>query len=401
MKEAIHHGLMGILKLLAKLLPIPRPIAFTGEGAARKLCAAIAQMGSRHVLLVTDATLVGLGLHEETVAALEEGGVEVTIFDGVEPDPTDVQVRAGLTCLHDAGCDAVLAFGGGSPIDAAKVISVLATHPVPIRKLVGFLKIKRPGLPFFAIPTTAGTGSEVTVAAVISDPETHLKTPVIDPKLVPQMTALDPTLMAGMPPAVTADTGLDALTHALEAYLSRNAMPETDGFARAAVRLIFAHLPRAWADGRDLVAREAMAMASFYAGLAFTKASVGYMHAIAHSFGAHYGTPHGRANAIVMPHILEFSKGPAAGRLAELARVLDLGSTEQTEDELAEQFLVEVRALLTGLEIPDHLDDLRRTDIPQIASEALKEGHYNYPVPRYMHRQQCEQILADMLPTGA
>ena len=394
----MHRLLMRLLKLLAKLLPIPRPVLFSGEGSARRLCEAVAQMGTRRVLLVTDATLVALGMHEEVVATLEGSGVEVTVFDGVEPDPTYTQVDAGLARLQTARCDAVLALGGGSPIDAAKVISVLATHPVPVRKLVGFLKVKRPGLPLYAIPTTAGTGSEVTVAAVVSDPGTHLKTPVIDPKLVPQMAALDPVLMAGMPPAVTADTGLDALTHAIEAYLSRNATPETDGFARAAVRLIFANLPRAYSDGSDLAAREAMAMASYYAGLAFTKTSVGYIHAIAHSFGAHYGTPHGRANAIAMPHVLEFSRRPAAARLAELARVLDLGREGATDDDLAERCIAEIRTLLAGLDIPDHLEALQRSDIPQIAREALREGHYNYPVPRYMDRDQCERLLSDMLP---
>ena len=230
---------------------------------------------------------------------------------------------------------------------------------------------------------------------MLSDPETHLKTPVVDPKLVPRMAALDPLLMAGMPPAVTADTGMDALTHAVESYLSRNATPETDAFARAAVRLSFEYLPRAWADGTDMEAREAMALASCYGGLAFTKTSVGYVHAIAHSFGAHYGTPHGRANAIVMPRVLEFSKGPAAKRLAELAAVLGLEGG--SDEDLAAAFIAEVRKLIGGLGIPERLESLEREDIPKIATEALREAHYNYPVPRYMNREQCERLLGDMV----
>ncbi len=396
MKKTAHYALMRTLKLLAKVLVIPRPVLFTGEGAALKLCEAVAQMGARHVLLVTDEVLVSLGLHTSLVEALGHHGVTTTIYDGVRPDPTYTQVEDGLALLRGKGCDAVVALGGGSPIDAAKVISVMATNPKPVRKLIGFLKVRKPGLPLYAVPTTAGTGSEVTVAAVLSDPETHLKTPIIDTHLVPQMAALDPILMAGMPPAVTADTGLDALTHGVEAYLSRNATPETDRFALAAIRLVFDNLPKAYADGNDLAARSAMAMASFYAGLAFTKTSVGYIHAIAHSFGAHYGVPHGRANAIVMPHVLEFSKGPAEQRLAEMALALGLGAEPKAE--LATRFIATARSLIQELGVPDRLESLRREDIPEIATEALREGHYNYPVPRYMNRKQCERLIAHMLP---
>lgn len=397
LNRIIHSLIIGVLRFLAIVLPIPRPVLFVGEGASLKLCKAVVQMGAQHVLLVTDSRLVSLGLHKSIVAELDRLGMTTTVYDGVKPDPTYDQVAAGLALLRERGCDAVIALGGGSPIDAAKMISVMATNNMPIEKFVGFLKVKKPGLPLAVIPTTAGTGSEVTVASVVSHPETHLKTPVIDPKLVPSMAALDPLLMVGMPPAVTADTGLDALTHAIESYISVNSMPDTEAFARAAVRLVFENLPRAHADGGDLAAREGMAMASFYAGLAFTKTSVGYVHAIAHSFGAHYGTVHGRANAIVMPHVLEYSKQPAARRLAELARALGLEGASDAE--LADRFIAEVRRLIASLDVPDQLDSLKREDIPQIATEALHEGHYNYPVPRYMNRADCERVLAGMLPS--
>ena len=394
-KRTLHRLIMRVLRLLAKVINIPRPVLLTGAGSSLRLCDAVAQMGARHVLLVTDADLVSLGMPQPIVDALAGHGVETTIFDGVKPDPSYRQVERGVTVLKEAGCDAVLALGGGSPIDAAKMISVRATHDVALRKLVGFFKVRKPPLPLYAVPTTAGTGSEVTVAAVISDPETHLKTPVIDPKLVPRMAALDPGLMTGLPKAITADTGMDALTHAVEAYLSRNATAETDSLALAAVRMIFDNLPRAYADGADLAAREAMALASCYAGLAFTRASVGYIHAVAHSFGAHYNTPHGRANAIVMPHVLELSKGPAARRMAELAAAL--GHEAGSDAELADAFIADVRELAAKLDIPDRLASLKREDIPQIATEALREAHYNYPVPRYFSRAQCEQLLADLL----
>lgn len=388
------------LKLLAKVLAIPQPVLFSGEGAAEKLCEAAAQMGARHVLLVTDEVLVSLGLPTRITEALERHGVAATVYDGVRPDPTYTQAEEGLALLREKDCDAVIALGGGSPIDVAKVISVMATNAKPIHKLLGFLKVRQLGLPLYAIPTTSGTGSEVTVAAVLSDPETHLKTQIIDTKLVPQMAALDPTLMAGMPPAVTADTGLDALTHAVESYLSRNSTAETERFALAAIRMIFENLPQAYADGQDLAARSAMAMASFYAGMAFTRTSVGYVHAIAHSLGAHYGVPHGRANAIVMPRVLRFSKRPAQQRLAEMATALGLGEADESTDALAERFIARTEELIRGLDVPDRVEALQRDDIPQIADEALREGHYNYPVPRYMSRQQCEHLIADMLPAG-
>ncbi len=386
---------MNVIKLLAKVLAIPRPVILTGSGSSLRLCAAVADMGARHVLLVTDADLVALGMTGPIVEALAGHGVETTIFDGVTPDPTYLQVERGVAVLKEAGCDAVLALGGGSPIDAAKMIGARATNDKALGKLTGFLKVRNPPLPLFAVPTTAGTGSEVTLAAVVSDPETHQKTPVIDPKLVPRVAALDPALMTSLPKSVTADTGLDALTHAVEAYISRSSTPETDCLARAAVRMIFDSLPRAWADGGDLEAREAMALASCYAGLAFTRASVGHIHSIAHSFGAHYNTPHGRANAIVMPHVLEFSKGPAQQRLAELARAL--GHDDGSDAELAAAFIAAVRQLINRFGIPDRLDSLRREDIPAIAAEALRETHYTYPVPRYPSRAQCEQLLTAML----
>jgi alcohol dehydrogenase len=257
------------------------------------------------------------------------------------------------------------------------------------------MKVKRAPMPLFAIPTTAGTGSEVTLAAVVSDTDTHAKKFFADPKLLPLMTALDPSLMTGLPAPITAATGMDALTHAVESFLSRLSNETTEKYAEISVRLVFGNLPVACTDGNDLEARKAMALASYYGGLAFTRTSVGYVHAIAHTFGAYYRTPHGLANAIALPHVLEFSKEAGESRLARLA---DLIGCEGTSDrDKAEKFIEAVRDLMTKIGIPPTLDALVESDIAPIAKQAVGEAHLNYPVPRYMSQQQCEQLLRQML----
>jgi alcohol dehydrogenase class IV len=398
LKRTLHAAAMGLGGVFSKLLPDRVPVTFVGSHAADELCGAIAQTGIAKLLLVSDAVLVELGLVERIGAALDAAGLPHSIYAGVEPDPTTDQVEAGLAQLTREGCDAVLALGGGSPMDAAKVIAAAAANGGDVQKLQGMFKVRRPPLPLFAIPTTAGTGSEGTVAAVVSDPQSHAKKFFIDPKLLPAMAALDPTLMTGLPPDATAATGMDALTHAVESFIARTSNAQTEAWARTAVRLIFANLPRAYADGEDLEARKAMALASFYAGLAFTRTSVGYVHAIAHSFGALYRTPHGLANAIALPRVLEFSLGPAAPRLARLAELLGLEGADA--DARARVFISAVRDLMGRVGIPQTLDALRGDDIPRIARQALGEAHLNYPVPRYMSQAECEGLLRQMLASG-
>ncbi|MDT8409120.1 MAG: iron-containing alcohol dehydrogenase [Wenzhouxiangellaceae bacterium] len=396
MLTLVYRARMLALKGLVMLMPAPRPMLFVGADSTRELNRAIARFGARHVFIVTDATLVELGIIEPIVKHLASLDVRTTVFDRVEPDPDFALIDAGAAELESAGCDAVLGVGGGSPMDAAKVIAARVTGNKPAAELTGIMKLKAPPLPIYAIPTTAGSGSEVTIAAVLSDREAQLKKPVVDPKLVPIAAALDPKLMLGLPPGMTAATGMDAMTHAVESYLSRHAAPDTDRLALAAVRMITRHLPRAYADGSDIEAREAMAIAASYAGSAFTRANVGYIHAIAHQFGARYHTPHGLANAIVMPQVLDYTRPSAEKRMADLARAADVEG--QTDAELADGFIQRIRDLNGELGIPDHLADLRRADVPAIAATALKEAHNLYPVPRYMNRRCCEALITRMLP---
>jgi len=392
-----YQSLMKTLKGVIKTLPFPKPTLFTGPGASLELCDAIALMGVRKLLIVTDGMLVKIGLLKGLEARLEKLGVRYVIYDGILPDPTIDQIEGGLKILRRERCQAILAVGGGSPIDAAKVIAARATNNKPVSKMEGMFKVFSAPMPLYVIPTTAGTGSEVTIAAVVSDPKKKKKSPIMDPKLVPMMAALDGALMTGLPPHVTAATGMDALTHAVEAYLSANALPETDGYALAATRLIMNNLPTAVANGKDVEARQAMSFASYYAALAFTRAGVGYVHAISHNFGAYYHTPHGLGNAIVLPYVLEFSKRSCVKRLATLAEVSGLREKGDRPQALANKFIDHIRSMNRDFDIPDRLEALKKSDIPAIARKALKEAHYTYAVPRYMDQRTCENLIAKML----
>ena len=390
---------MNVLKGMAMLVPLPKPTLFTGPGSSLELCEAISHMGTRKVMIVTDAMLVKIGLLKNIEKTLNDNGVETVIFDGVLPDPTYEQVESGLDFLKQHGSEAILAVGGGSSIDAAKIIAAGATNTKPIRKLKGMLRVWKAPLPFFVIPTTAGTGSEVTVAAVISDSVTNQKGLMIDPKLVPMMAALDASLMTGLPASISAATGMDALTHAIEAYISENSTKETDAYALAATQLIMQNLHIVIKDGQNLVARQNMAQASHYAGLAITKASVGYVHAISHCLGAYYHTPHGLGNAIVLPHVLDYSKDVSGSRLAKLAGVSGLSTDKECDLVLAQKFIDHIRSMLSEFDIPEQLDALKVEDIPAISRAALKEAHYNYPVPKYMDHIACENLLQKLLLT--
>ena len=397
-KVIFYRFLMSLLKLVTVFIPAPKPTIYSGSGSAGKMCATIGHFGVKRVLVVTDAMLVKLGIVSGITDELERLGVEFVLFDEILPDPTYDAVEKGVSVALENNTDGILAIGGGSAMDAAKIIAARATNAKPIQKLTGILKVSVPTLPLFVVPTTAGTGSETTIAAVVSDPNTNQKTPVIDPKLVPIAAALDPTLMLGLPPAITAATGMDALTHAIESYLSKHAAPDTDHYAMAAVTMIMHNLPICYQEGNNEQAREAMALASFYAGAAFTKANLGYVHAIAHQFGAFYHTPHGLANAIVLPHILEYSKTAATSRLAELGVAIGVGEAGEDDLVLAQKFVDAVKALNVTIGIPASLDKLKEQDVASIASNALKEAHYLYPVPRYMDINQCKTIVRQMLP---
>lgn len=395
-------GLGALMKgagAVTRLMPIPQPTLLVGPGSSRRLGQAVGGFGHAKVLVVTDKIIAGLGLLEGLTDALTAAGVAYTVFDEITPDAPIPLVERGIQAYRDNGCDGLVAVGGGSAIDSAKAIAVAIANPrKPLRSLAGYYKGLRTPAPIYAVPTTAGTGSEVTVAAVVADPERHSKLVIVDTRIVPRMAALDATLMTGLPRAVTAATGIDALTHAVEAFIGQWATPYTDGLALMAVDLIFKNLRTACNDGANLEARENMALASTYAGMAFTRANVGYVHAIAHQFGGLYHTPHGLANAIVLPHVLRFSLPAVADRLATLAVRAGLGQASERRAMLAERFIDGVVALNLDIGIPNVLAALREKDIPALARAALHEAHTGYPVPRYMNQAECETLIRAVLP---
>ena len=383
------------LKLFTKLFPSEKPLLFTGVDSAHQLASLARASGHTNPLLVTEKTLLELGLLDGLIERFEAEGSEVTVFDGIIPNPTFEVIEAGIRLGEQNGCDSVFVVGGGSAIDAAKVIAACYSNDASVEQVVGLLKVEKPTLPFYVVPTTSGTGSEVTNAAVISETETHQKKFVVDAKLIPTAAALDANMLKSLPPHITAATGMDALTHAIEAYTSVNRFSDAERDAKLAVKLLLEHLPEAYENGSNLRARELVALASFLAGYAFNKSGLGYVHAISHQVSAHYDTPHGLANAVILPRVMRFNKPSCAARFAELERTVsghEIGSDEQ----LAQRFIDRVESLGKALDIPDGLADLKQEHFSAIAENARKEARSFYAVPKLMSQTQCLEILQAM-----
>ena len=398
MRAAGLGALMRGVGKVTRFIPIPQPTLLVGPGSSARLGQAVAGFGHTKILIVTDSIIAKLGLLKGLTDALTAGGAQFVVFDEITPDAPIPLIEKGIAFYQEHNCDAIVAFGGGSSIDASKAIALAVANPKPLRQLAGYLKGWHRPVPIYAVPTTAGTGSEVTVAAVISDPERQAKLVIVDPRMVPKMAALDPSLMTGLPPHITAATGIDALTHAIEAFVGNWCTPYSDGMALSAVGLIFENLRTAYRDGSNLEAREKMALASTYAGFAFTRANVGYVHAIAHQFGGKYHTPHGLANAIMLPLVLKYSSSAITERLALLAVRAQLGTEGEDTEVLAQKFLDAVDQLNADLGIPTYLAALQAADIPALAKAACHEAHTGYPVPRYMTQEICETLISQALP---
>lgn len=385
-------------RLLQKLMgrfimkPQPKAMIYMGPGSTAQLSDAIGRFGFKKILVVTDKPLRELGVLNPTLEALQKAGVQQVVYDGVLPDPTEQVVDKGIDLYQQERCDSVLAFGGGSSIDAAKVIALGAANNCRAAETIGAQKCKLPAAPLFAVPSTAGTGSEGTFIAVISNNETHDKGGVIDPSLIPKAAALDPEVMRGLPAHITAATGMDALTHAIESYIGRWGTDETDYYGLAACRLVFDNLAEACRNGDNLEAREAMALASYYGGLAITNALVGYVHAISHNLGAKYGVPHGLGNALVLPHVLELLEQDAAEKLADIAVHCGMGERSEGDAALSRKLIDRVQALNDEIGIPRTTDVIRAEDVDALTDAALKEGG-TYPSPRFLSNSECRGVI--------
>lgn len=380
------------LRLVATFFPPQKPLVYSGLGAVQKLADLMVESGHKRPLLVTDGFLLHNNMLDDVLAYMAQAGLQVSIFSDITPNPTFAEVEAGLKVSKSNDCDSVLAIGGGSPLDAAKVIAAAHTNDKPLAKLAGNLKIKKPTLPFYAVPTTSGSGSETTIAAVISDTQSHQKRFFVSPRLIPTATALDPDLLKTLPGSFSAAVGMDALTHAIEAYTSTCTFEDSDQAAKLAIQMLFYHLPGVVENGMNLDKREKVALASFFAGWALTRAGLGYVHGISHQISAAYDTPHGVTNAAILPAVLRFNRPAVADKFAELEHMLN-PQAGGTQAQLADQFIARVDALLDQIGLSPRLDMLRDEDFDKIAKDARAEAFASHPVPRRMSNRDVKAIL--------
>ena len=383
------------MKVMLYFLDWSEPQLLTGPGSIRKLPAVIKEKGIGKVMIVTDKGLMSLNLLDGLFEELTNAGISYVVYDGVQPNPSIENIEEAREMFVTNGCEAMIAFGGGSPMDCAKAACARVVRPnKTIPQMRGVMKVMHKLPPFFAVPTTAGTGSETTVAAVVSNTQTHEKYAINDPCLRPKFAVLDPELTTGLPQKITSTTGLDALTHAVEAYIGKSNVPSTRDYAEKATKLIFENLETCYNDGKNVEARGQMLLASFYAGMAFTRAYVGYVHAIAHNLGGMYGIPHGLANAVILPHMLDEYGSAIYPQLAKLADIV--GIQGQTVEEKAKGFIAEIKAMNERMSIPTGFEQIKDEDVPTIVERAMKEAHPLYPTPVIFDADRLTQIVKSL-----
>ena len=362
-------------------------------GSIKELPEIIMRHKCTHVLIITDGGIMKLGLTRRLEKALKEAGIPYTIYDKTVANPTTVNVREALELYHKEGCDAIIGFGGGSSMDCAKAVGACAVKPnQSLAQMKGILKVHKKLPLLMAVPTTAGTGSETTLAAVITDADTRYKYAINDFPLIPRYAVLDPKVTLSLPPFITATTGMDALTHAVEAYIGNSTTIDTRRDALKAIKLIFENIDIAYEHGDNIQARRNMLHASFYAGCAFTKSYVGYVHAVAHSLGGQYNVPHGLANAILLPLVLREYGSCIDKKLHRLAIAAGLADKNTPDHEAAELFIRAIEEMKERLGIVNIVKEIQETDIPKLAHYADKEANPLYPVPKLMDASELEKF---------
>ena len=362
-------------------------------GSIKELPEIIMRHKCTHVLIITDGGIMKLGLTRRLEKALKEAGIPYTIYDKTVANPTTVNVCEALELYHKEGCDAIIGFGGGSSMDCAKATAARIAKPhQSLAQMKGILKVHKKLPLLMAVPTTAGTGSETTLAAVITDADTRYKYAINDFPLIPRYAVLDPKVTLSLPPFITATTGMDALTHAVEAYIGNSTTIDTRRDALKAVKLIFENIDIAYEHGDNIQARRNMLHASFYAGCAFTKSYVGYVHAVAHTLGGQYNVPHGLANAVLLPFVLESYGDTIHSKLARLALTAGVADSSTPEKEAAHAFIQAVKDMKKRFNIGDTIPEIKEEDIPKLAHYADKEGNPLYPVPVLMDAHELEKF---------
>ena len=379
-------SVQAVLRAALPVLPYREPQVFHNCG---ELSTVFQKENIRRVLIVTDAGIVRSGIAAQLEAVLDEDDISYAVYDQTRPNPTVVNVEQALSLYRRYRCQALIAIGGGSSMDCAKAVGARLARPgTPLGKLKGTLRILRPLPTLIAIPTTAGTGSETTLAAVITDTQAQHKYVMNDFVLIPKYAVLDARLTLSLPPHLTATTGMDALTHAVEAYIGRSTTRQTRQEALEATRLVFANVERAYRNGKDYEARSNMLTAAYRAGIAFSRSYVGYVHAVAHSLGGQYNIPHGLANALLLPYVLESYGSCIHRKLHDLAVAAGIASPQEEDAGAAAKFIRAIRQLNARMGIPETLEGIRPEDIPVMAAHAEKEANPLYPVPRLMTREE-------------
>ncbi len=383
------------LKIALPFLPYRKPEVI---GSVKTIPDILKKRKCSHALIITDAGIRSLGLTKRLENVLTRDGIPFCIYDKTVANPTTANVAEALEMYLSNGCDAIIGFGGGSSMDCAKAVGARIAKPKQsLAKMKGILKVHKKLPLLIAIPTTAGTGSETTLAAVITDAETRHKYAINDFPLIPRYAVLDPKVTLSLPPFITATTGMDALTHAVEAYIGKSTTYGTRKDALLAVKLIFENIDKAYTNGSDIDARRNMLHASFYAGCAFTKSYVGYIHAVAHSLGGEYNVPHGLANAILLPFVLE-AYGPCIHKkLHHLAVAAGISAKDTPYDAAAGEFIEAIKAMKKRFDIGDTVKEIQEADIPKLSHYADKEANPLYPVPVLMDAEELEQFYVTLM----
>lgn len=380
----------GVFKIAMPILPYREP---TTLDSVLEIKSVLKSNNIKKVLLVTDKGLKERGLTDTLEKDLSENEIECIVYDGTVPNPTIDCIEEAKQMYIEHSCEGIIAFGGGSVMDCAKIVGARIVKPnQQVEDMKGLLKIRKKLPLLIAIPTTAGTGSETTLAAVITDSKTHYKYPINDFSLIPPYAVLDPSLTYGLPKNLTATTGMDALTHAIEAYIGKSTTKKTREASLTACKLIFENLPTACSSPKNKEARANMLKASYLAGVAFTRSYVGYVHAVAHSLGGKYGTPHGLANAVILPYFLTHYGASIHKKLKNIAVYCDIANATDTPKVASSKLINKITALNASLGIPTKITGIKGKDIPALAVLAEKEGNPLYPVPKLMTAKELEEI---------
>ena len=380
----------GAFRLVLPFLPYREPKVLSSLNEIPDL---LKNLGVKSAMLVTDSGIRGFGITKPLEDLLKKEGLNLAVYDKIRPNPTVQNVEEARQQYLTEKCEAIIAFGGGSAMDCAKALGARIAYPKKsLNQLKGLLKVLRRIPTLIAIPTTAGTGSETTLAAVITDSEKQHKYTLMDFTLIPHYAVLDPIVTFTLPPHLTSTTGMDALTHAVEAFIGRSTTRETRAKALEATKLIFENIETAYKDGKNKEARANMLKAAYLAGIAFSKSYVGYIHAVAHSLGGQYNVPHGLANAVIMPYVLEMYGKKIYGKLHKLAVAAGVSTKNTPYKESAEKFIGAIKELNKNMNIPDKLDGIKKEDISLMAAHADKEANPLYPVPVLMNKNELEKI---------